>query len=522
MLRYSLLDEALVRYRRVGDGEMVHVSLPELFVALAANEVRDFPALRSHQRHPWYAFLCQLAAITLHHADRNDLFATAEEWKAALLALTPNDPDGAAWCLITPPERPAFLQAPVPKRTVSNWKTVCRAADELDMLVTSRNHDLKAARARRATTDEWLYALLSIQTQEGFLGQGNYGISRMNGGFSSRPGIGIVEGSSWGGRWYWDTRLLLNAREHIADTHDLPIIGGHALLWLLPWDGNQSLQFSSLDPLYIEICRRVRLQCDGAGLFAMCSGTRAARVAAKDLNGVTGDPWTPVETTAGKALSLTGEGFHYKLLSELLFGGKFTPGVAHSVNGRGSPLYLIARAVARGQGKTEGYHERQIPISPRMRSWMQQQQHAMLAKIAHERIAAIAEVRSLLWQSLVVLFNNGDIGKDASDSVKDKAKRFSKSFEQGEDGRFFIDLTEEVESDTPENVRLHWMLGVVDRADAILRAAFDAGPRSAMRRYHACAAALSRFHGALRRTKSPLPLLAQHYQNRTNQEDVNV
>ena len=50
-LKYSLLTEQLIRYRRVGDGSTIYASLPHLFVALAADEVRDYPALRPHQSH---------------------------------------------------------------------------------------------------------------------------------------------------------------------------------------------------------------------------------------------------------------------------------------------------------------------------------------------------------------------------------------------------------------------------------------------------------------------------------------
>ena len=67
-LQFSLLTEPLIRYRRASDGMTVRASLPQLFVALTADEVRDYPALRPHQRHPWHAFLVQLAAIALHKA----------------------------------------------------------------------------------------------------------------------------------------------------------------------------------------------------------------------------------------------------------------------------------------------------------------------------------------------------------------------------------------------------------------------------------------------------------------------
>lgn len=259
VLRYSLLDEALVRWRCVARTDLHRSSLPDLFTAMARNEVRDFPALRPHQRHPWHAFLVQLAAIALHRGGQTQPWSDAADWHAALLALTPDDADGAAWCLVAPPERPALLQVPVPGERVADWRNLLHAADELDMLVTSKNHDLKVARLRLAEADDWLFALISLQTQEGFLGAGNYGISRMNGGFASRPGVGVAPIGHWGARWAADVRTLLAQRADIAEQQGLADEGGHALLWLLPWSGADSLAMQGLDPLYIEICRRVRL-----------------------------------------------------------------------------------------------------------------------------------------------------------------------------------------------------------------------------------------------------------------------
>ena len=81
-------------------GDLHRSSLPELLAAMVADSVRDFPALRPHQRHPWHAFLAQLAAIALHRAGQDEPWIDATDWRTALLALTPDDPDGAAWCLV--------------------------------------------------------------------------------------------------------------------------------------------------------------------------------------------------------------------------------------------------------------------------------------------------------------------------------------------------------------------------------------------------------------------------------------
>lgn len=513
-LHYCLLDEPLIRWRCRAKGDTHRTSLPMLFAVMAANELRDFPALRPHQRHPWHAFLTQLAAIALDRAGVAEPWTSAADWRAALLALTPDDADGAAWCLVSPPDRPALLQAAVPGGSTNDWKNVIHAADELDMLVTSKNHDLKGARARRGEPDDWLFALVSLQTQEGFLGAGNHGISRMNGGFASRPGVGVATLGAWGERWSADVKTLLRKRDSLAEANDLATDRGHVLLWLLPWSGADSLAMQSLDPLYIEVCRRVRLERSRTRLIARSTGSKAARVAAKDRSGVTGDAWTPVDIAEGKALTVPAGGFDYRLMSELLLGSKFKPGAAQELVGwrDGATLQLVAQATVRGKGKTEGFHERRVPISPALRRLLLSPQRATVAQIAKQRIDAIGALRKMLLSALVMLFANGE-GDDRNDSISDKAGRFARPFEQCEDARFFLDLSEEVEADDEQRTerRVQWLLGLVTRAEAVLRDAFDAGPRNGMQRYKARAAALSRFQSGLRGPKPALPDLTHYY-----------
>ena len=81
-----------------------------------------------------------------------------------------------------------------------------------------------------------------------------------------------------------------------------------------------------------------------------------------------------------------------------------------------------------------------------------------------------------------------------------------------------------MEAEDAQAARLHWSIGLVQRAEDLLRAAFEAGPRSAMQRYKARSAALNRFHGGLRGTKPVLPDLANHWRQEqvadTEVEDV--
>jgi len=204
------------------------------------------------------------------------------------------------------------------------------------------------------------------------------------------------------------------------------------------------------------------------------------------------------------------------LVSELMFGGKYQSPVAQNLaqSVSGQRLVFIAQGVTRGQGKTEGYHERRVPISPRVRGLMASNQKDSLARLATQRIATISEVRKLLWLSLAVLFANGKSG-DSSDGIKAKSTKFSAPFERAEDARFFDDLNAEVEAVDPAVQRLLWMRGLVDRAEVLLKTAFDAGPRNGVQKYRAQSAALSRFHGGLRSDKSPLPELANYYKHQT-------
>jgi CRISPR system Cascade subunit CasA len=413
------------------------------------------------------------------------------------------------------------MQAPVPGGSVEQWKSRLHAPDALDMLVTGKNHDLKVARIRNSGADDWLMALISLQTQEGFLGAGNYGISRMNGGFASRPALGVVPAGNWGRRWLRDVELLLTQRAAIAEQMGLKSQGGTGLVWLQPWNGEQSLAFSSLDPFYIEICRRIRFCTDGTSRTAFATGSKVPRIDAKMRNGITGDPWMPVDVSAEKALTISAKGFDYQLTAELLFGSKFRSSIAQIlVQDDGTQgIVMLAQGVARRKGKTEGYHERKIPISPTVRKLMKQKKTDLLAKVAEERVHSIGKMRGVLWTALATLFDNGIRNEQLTDGAKQKANVFGRPFELGEDARFFDELNAEFESNQPEAVRLHWLLSMAERAESVLREAFEAGPRSGEQRYRARAAALIRFHGGLRNEKN-LPTLANHLrQARTSKEN---
>lgn len=339
---YDLLTEPLLRCA-TPSGERV-LSLPEVFVALQSDTVEGFPGLRAFQEQPWHAFLVQVALAV----SDDGVPTSTGAWRDALVAAAGS---GAAWELVVDDlSSPAFLQPPVPEGSLATFNPI-ETADALDVLVTAKNHSVKRARASAASLESWIFALMNLQTTEGFSGRANYGISRMNGGLGSRACFAFAPSLRWGLRWQADLERLRAADADVIDG----VTGWHRLTWTLPWDGTTSLGAADLAPDFVEICRRVRLT--GPGVRAWMRGSNAPRVSIDD--GVLRDPWSLRKE--GKPLTLGGSGFDYKKISDLLFGAEWTPGVLARPDA--SSRWLILRALVRGQGKTEGFHQRTLPLA---------------------------------------------------------------------------------------------------------------------------------------------------------------
>ncbi len=476
-------------------------TLPGMYAALTRNEIGDFPALRPHQRHVWHAFLVQAGALALLKAGLDNPPEDEGRWRSLLLGLAPDDRDGAAWSLVSPPDHPALLQAPVPGGDLSRFKRV-DTPDLLDILVTAKNHDLKAARLIAPEPEHWLFALVSLQTQEGFLGAGNYGISRMNGGFASRPGFGIEPAGGPSARFQRDLKRLLALRTDILrDYVSFASQGGLGLVWLLPWDGESSLAMRDLDPFYIEICRRIRLISDESGhIAAVAKGSKAARIEARALKGDTGDPWTPLvaDGDGRKALSLDAGGLGYRRLVPLLFpkssekdAAKIAPLQAISEDDADGELYILARVLVRGQGKTEGFHERRLPVSKSAHHMMRTKSVDRIAQCAHARVEDVGLFgRKVLYPAIMAVFT-GAPGKDErardDDTAKDRVRRALDSFERRVDLCVFDGLDKELgvlgDCEAADAVRGQWLLDLRDIGRDTLEAAIRSAPDAAMRHW---------------------------------------
>jgi CRISPR system Cascade subunit CasA len=453
-----------------------------------------------------HAFLVQLAAIALsqHTID----VKSEDSWHAALLGLTENQPD--AWRLVTSFDRPAFLQAPVMGDTKALSKVV-RTPDALDILVSAKNHDIKSEVMHGGSPEMWFYALISLQTSEGFLGAGNYGISRMNGGFSNRCGIGVAPSGGPGAHIKRDVARLNELRGQIVQKHGYKETGGVSLTWLVPWDGTTSIPFKDLDPYYIEVCRRVRLQENEAGhIMAKAGSSKCARVETQP-GGVTGDPWMPVviEKDGVKALTVDASGFGYRRLVKLLFDrGAFhmAPLQEVAATDGDSDLCIVARALVRGQGKTEGYHERRIPVSRIMTRRGRRIPLDQVAAVAHERVKEAGDLEfKVLKPAILMLLQNGpDEINTKNVTSMDRADRYLRRVDEFVDRSFFPDLWHEVEAmesgeDEKRQARLDWQRRMIDFARGVLADVDASTPKAGRRRYRAIAQAESMFSAQARK-----------------------
>ena len=382
--------DALIRVR-LADGRTEAMSLPEVYAAMVAERVIGFPALRCHQRHAWHALLAQLGVIAMHRAGRAVVPGEADEWRALLRGLTPGGDE--PWCLVVSDvEKPAFLQCPAPEGLGAYRGARQTTPDDLDLLVTSKNHEQKMSVAVRSAPDDWVFALASLQTMAGSMGRYSP-IARMNGGFGSRVCVGLAPADGGvGAHLVRDVRGMLDVRDELVESYGFEE-DGLALLWTEPWDGESALGLRQLDPYFVEVCRRVRLL---EGPVALLASSTCARIDAGGMQGDVGDYWTPVNVKKGNALTVSVEGFTYDRLLALFFGGTYRLPPSMYVDAKASRWWrLVARGVAGGRGKTAGYHERDIVMGAETVGAVLEGS-AELRELADRQMEEIGEFRSAL------------------------------------------------------------------------------------------------------------------------------
>lgn len=495
-LLHNLLDEPLLGIEDA-DGRREKVTLPGLLARLSHGTSTALTAVQAHQQHPVHAFLAQLAALALARADETQIAHGEAAWRALLLKAARADGAGAeAFALVVGDlSKPAFLQPPVPEGTLKGLKNEHgRPSSELDVLITSKNHDVKMDRMEHPSVEHWIFSLLTLQTTQGFLGAGNYGIARMNGGFASRPCVAFAPAEGAAPRFLHDVRALLDARQKLAET-----FGGKAqlgLVWCAPWSGATSLGFNQIDPFFIEICRRVRLSIAADGsIVAYRGSSKVARIDAKESSGNTGDAWTPVARKDGKALTMPEAGFTYDRVQDLLF-GEWEHGAAGKPDAKGGDRLWVGQVLVRGQGKTGGYHERWVPVPGKVRlSFAQPKVRQRLGERAKAWVQLAADMRLKILKPALLTLLQGAPEKLKFDD--DRANSYLRRLDAAIDEEFFSLLFEHAE-DEPQEADTVFQKKLVQLAEAELRRAMESLPVPSARRWRAEAKAERVFHGAAR------------------------
>ncbi|MCB9678342.1 MAG: type I-E CRISPR-associated protein Cse1/CasA [Alphaproteobacteria bacterium] len=453
------------------------LSLPGLMACLAGVADIEYGGLQAHQAHLWHAFLVQLAAIALARAGRSEPWTIEDEWREGLEALTD---DASAWWLEQPdPSRPAFLQPPSPDG-FGAYQTVYETPDALDVLATAKNHDLKRARVSSPRAEHWVFALVSLQTSAGFGGAGNYGVSRMNGGYASRPVVAYYRDGRWPARFREDLGRVLRRLDDVEGPFDPD---GRALLWLEPWDGASQLQLDALHPLFIEVCRRVR-RIDGV---LRGTTTKAERIRAKELKGSVADPWIPLKET-GEALNVSQSGFHYELVVDVL------EGVALRMP-RGMQLErdhrkLVMEVLAGQQGGTAGFHRREVDLPEKAASWFVDDA-PNAGERARRQVTLAADVRKrCLLPALSKVYGESKSGG--------AHRKFLDRFSAEVDDVFFPALWAGLELDAAR-ARDVWVGRLAGIARRVLEEAIATAPSRSSRLYRPRAEAWGMLEGSLRK-----------------------
>lgn len=501
------------------------VTLPGLLAALARDEVESFPALRPHQGPSWHMFLVQLAALALRPSGNNDIFEDEAAWASALRDLTPGFSADEPWHLVVDDwKQPAFLQPPVPGGvTLGN---PVPTPDALDLLITAKNHDLKQSVARQGQPEDWLFALVSLQTGGTYSKAGrdrNYwNAVRTGNSYAPRVLVGLAPVPEAGARmaprlgaWFRrDVTALLETRVSELEQNDFFAENGIGLTWLAPWPEGEQFQLNDraphLDIWFIEVCRRLRLQMKGEAITANMTGTEKRRINDNGLDGKIGDPWTPIpKDPEKKALSLSKKGFDYRVLTKVLFGEDnahdwILPVLAKplSINNNSQTLFLIAQGIAaeRQKSGTLGYHSRILPIAGKVSRALGPRRE-QLHELAKSQTATIAVFGKAIGDSLALAAARGDREKRKKDHYIYSREAQSR-FDRAVDGIFFQHLWDHLEAqdkgpDALEAAKLRWARTLYDFARTAFEAALPAIPCAGMFRPRAEARARSAFTGSI-------------------------
>lgn len=414
----SILDTPIFSYTTFGN-EKKQGTLIGIITELWQDNILSLDGLQTHQYQPFYCFVVQLVSMAILNSDAKDeTYAYWKQldgasWKQHLLQLS--NGIESAWNLVESDQsKPAFLQSPSAKDdTIAiTGKDYIYAPDQLDYLVTSKNHDVKMARVWKGSLESWCYALISTQTMSGYSGAGSTQIMRMNGGISSRCFFGVSTSLNIGQSFIEDVYTLCTKYTQNEDNmYGLFTTPKHTLLWLPVWNGSVSLPIQEVHPFCIEICKRIRLSWHNNDIVAYTKTVKELRVDARDFCGNVADPWLPCQIDLKKKTikSVSLQKLDYRDIQKL-FTNEYIHPIAMTKESR-TNQYLTGSVLVRGQGTTDGYHQKHILIPPTV--ILTARNKPVIGQVSKDLIDQIDKGRKVLTQGLKILFDGSFDHKDS-------------------------------------------------------------------------------------------------------------
>lgn len=482
----SVLDDPVFRVILV-DGQAERLTLPGLLAALAGDRVASLPGVRVHQAHTVHMFLAHLVSIA-----GPDNGTEEGAWRAALLSVC-DDPK--AWQIIPADGEYGFMQPARPADKVS--KKIEFSVSGIDLLADlAKAHSFKPESSAPQEDDVWIWQLVTVQTGAGFPGVSNFGCFRMNGGYGSRS-LWAVYDQSWGPgrRVFEDARLMLEMMPAVIEEIGFSA-DGLKLMWLAPWPEGEALSAGDLDYRVIEICRRINFARNSEGAIHAKVGnsnrprTTLAETEKKNENpmkGYCGDIWAPVAIKERKAITMTGSGLSYDIVTRYACppgDGNIRPSAA-SRRRVHDPVLVIA-GVANGQGKTEGLHLREIPLPQEKEGQCFDLTDDNSIKAANKMVEEAGKVVTLIRQAV-----REYSGKNVNGGFVDRiAARLSERI----DDVFFEHFAEQASG--KEDSHRNWVRFLFWSAEAILEDIFATAPVKEVKRLQRINSTLRFFRGS--------------------------
>ncbi|EQD41303.1 CRISPR-associated protein, Cse1 family, partial [mine drainage metagenome] len=292
--------------------------------------------------------------------------------------------------------------------------------------------------------------------------------------------------------------------------------------WLEPWDGKTSCPLERLHPLGIEICRRVRLQCEGGTIQAKAGNSECARMNAGESRGAVADPWMPLEIAEAdevKALTATPDALGYRKLAELLFdSSRFRlPLLSRpSREERGAVATLIAQVLVRGQGKTEGFHRRELSLPPPVVKRLADRD-GELAQRSRQFLQLAGTIHGKVLRPALIQFVDGSAEPNwKNPQYGTLVKPALRRAERLADAVFFFALFDSLEQEISDaEAERSWGERLAEQSSQIFTKAIAELPTRAQTRIIAAARARSLLETGLRKHVASLRQMAPDSEDRT-------